>query len=138
VHHDERADLRLVVVRGHSQCGAVLATIDELRRPTETRSQSFGAIVDRVRPSVEGLLAADFKLDSEALVRHAVRANVRAPANHLRHGSQLLEQLIRDVGLLVVGAECSLDTGVVESFDGAPEADPPPSEDRVRRARTRD
>ena len=111
----------LVVVLGHSQCGAILATLEELQRPTENQSRNLRSIVDRVRPSVEGLLMTDLKHDLDALVRQAVRANIRASANHLRHGSQVLEQLIRDQGLLVVGAEYSLETGVVEFFDGLPE-----------------
>ena len=115
-----RFGTRLVVVLGHSQCGVILATIEELRRPTENQSRNLQSIVDRVRPSVEGLLATDLRHDSEGLVKQAVRANIRASANQLRHGSQVLEQLIQDDGLLVVGAEYSLETGVVEFFDGAP------------------
>ncbi len=117
-----RFGTRLVIVLGHSQCGAILATLEELQRSTESQSANIRAIIDRVRPSVEGLLATDVRHDPDALTRQAVRANVRASANHLRHGSQLLEQLIRDDGLLVVGAEYSLETGVVEFFDGAPRA----------------
>lgn len=111
-------DTRLVVVLGHSQCGAILATLDELRQPTENQSRNLRSIVDRIRPSVEGLLATDLSQDPAALVEQAVRANIRASVNHLRHGSALLEQLIQDDGLLVVGAEYSLETGVVEFFDG--------------------
>jgi carbonic anhydrase len=114
----ERFGTRLVVVLGHSECGAVLATIDELRRPSTTGSRNLRAIVDRVRPAVAGLV--DAGVSGDALVRQAVRANIRASADHLRHGSDVLEQLIRDDGLLVVGAEYSLDTGAVEFFDGAP------------------
>jgi carbonic anhydrase len=110
----------LVVVLGHSQCGAILATLDELRKPTGTQSRNLRSIVDRVRPSVESLLETDLKHDHDALVREAVRLNIRASADHLRHGSDVLEQLIRDAGLLVVGAEYSLDSGVVEFFDGVP------------------
>ena len=117
----DRFGTRLVVVLGHSQCGAILATIEELTRPTENQSRNLRAIVDRVRPSVEGLLETDLRHDPDALVRKAVRANIRASADHLRHGSEILEQLIRDEGLLVVGAEYSLETGVVEFFDGVPE-----------------
>jgi carbonic anhydrase len=117
-----RFGTRLVVVLGHSQCGAILATLEEIRRPTENQSRNLQSIVDRVRPSVEGLLETDLTHDVEALVRQAVRLNIRASANHLRHGSQVLEQLIQDDGLLVVGAEYSLETGVVEFFDGAPDA----------------
>lgn len=118
-----RYGTRLVVVLGHSECGAVLATLEELRRPTENQSRNLRAIVDRVRPSVEGLLETALGHDQEALVQQAVRANIRASANHLRHGSEILEQLIQDEGLLVVGAEYSLETGVVEFFDGVPLAD---------------
>jgi carbonic anhydrase len=113
-----RFDTRLVVVLGHSQCGAIVATLEELRRPTENQSRNLRAIVDRVRPSVEGLLATDLRHDLDALVKQGVRANIRASVNHLRHGSELLEQLIQDDGLRVVGAEYSLETGAVEFFDG--------------------
>jgi carbonic anhydrase len=115
----ERFGTRLVVVLGHSQCGAIVATLDELRRPSEGRSPNLRAIVDRVRPSVEGLLAAGPE-DPEVLIERAVRANIRASADHLRHGSAILEQLIHQRGLLVVGAEYSLETGVVDFFDGLP------------------
>jgi carbonic anhydrase len=116
----ERYSTRLVLVLGHSQCGAILATLEELHRPAENQSLNLRSIVDRVRPSVEGLL--HLQLDEDALVQHAVRANIRASVDHLRHGSQVLEQLIQDEGLLVVGAEYSLETGVVEFFDGVPES----------------
>jgi carbonic anhydrase len=112
---------RLVVVLGHSQCGAILATLEELQQPTETQSPNLRAIVDRVRPSVEALLETSLRHDRDALVRQAIRAHIRASANHLRHGSAILEQLIRDEGLLVVGAEYALESGVVDFFDGVPE-----------------
>ena len=108
---------RLVVVLGHSQCGAILATLEELRTPTENQSHNMRAIVDRLRPSVESLLHTELRNDSDALVREAVRANIRASVDHLRHGSQVLEELIQREGLLVVGAEYSLETGMVEFFE---------------------
>src|SRR5690606_14743372 len=116
----ERFGTRLVVVLGHSECGAILATIEALQQPA-SRSRNLLSIVDRVRPSVEDLLGTELAQDHDALVRHAVRLNIRASADHLRHGSQVLEQLIRDDGLLVVGAEYSLETGEVDFFDGMPE-----------------
>lgn len=115
-----RFGTRLVVVLGHSQCGAILSTLEELQRPTGNQSRNLRSIVDRVRPSVETLLATELRHDPDALVRQAVRANIRASANHLRHGSEVLEQLIQSDGLLVVGAEYSLETGVVDFFDGVP------------------
>ena len=117
----ERYGTRLVVVLGHSQCGAILATIDELTRPSTNQSRNLHSIVDRVRPSVEPLLQTELRHDPDALVRDAVRANVRVSAGHLRHGSDVLEQLIQNNGLAVVGAEYSLETGLVDFFDGVPD-----------------
>src|ERR1700681_4301455 len=91
---------RLVVVLGHTQCGAILATLEELQQPVANQSKNLRSIVDRVRPSVEGLLSTPLKNDMDALIGQAVRANIRASADHLRHGSELLEQLIHDDGLL--------------------------------------
>lgn len=117
-----RFGTRLVVVLGHSQCGAVLATLEELQQPMDYPSRNLRSIVDRIRPSVEPLLATELRHDQDALVREAVRANIRASANHLRHGSEVLEQLVQNSGLLVVGAEYSLETGAVGFFDSVLEA----------------
>jgi carbonic anhydrase len=115
----ERYGTRLVVVLGHTACGAVQATLEQLE-PSATRSPNLQAIVTRIRPSVEGLIATNLHDDHVALAREAVRANVRVSANQLRHGSELLEGLIQREGLVVVGAEYSLETGVVDFFDGVP------------------
>ncbi len=116
----ERFGTPLVVVLGHTHCGAIQATLEAVRTSTR-QSPNLRSIVNRIRPAVETLLATGLA-DDESLVRQAVRANVRASADHLRHGSALLEQLILDGKLLVVGAEYSLETGEVDFFDGAPEA----------------
>jgi carbonic anhydrase len=113
----ERYGTRLVVVLGHSMCGAIQATLEELERPSAGRSPHLRSIVDRVRASVEELLETELRNDPQALLHHAVRANIRASAAHLRHGSETIEQLIQKEGLLVVGAEYSLETGIVDFFD---------------------
>jgi len=119
----ERFGTRLVVVLGHSRCGAIQATLEQLQRPRENQSRNLHSIVDRIRPSVEGLLATELRHDPETLVQHAVRSNIRASVSHLRHGSPVIEQLVRHDGLLVVGAEYSLETGVVDFFEGVAAAD---------------
>jgi len=116
----ERFGTRLVVVLGHSRCGAVIATLEELNRPTDKQSRHLGSIVDRIRPSVEALIATERHRDADALIDDAVRANVRVSASQLRHGSQILEHLIQNEGLVVVGAEYSLETGHVDFFEGLP------------------
>ena len=115
----ERFGTRLVVVLGHSRCGAILATLEELRQPIESQSRNLRSIVDRIRPSVEALLRSEVQHDQDALVEHAVRANVSASVKHLREGSEILERLVQREGLRVIGAEYSLGTGEVEFFDNA-------------------
>jgi carbonic anhydrase len=110
----------LVVVLGHSQCGVILATLDEIRQHSELESRNLRSIVDRVRPSLEGLFATDLRHDRGALEKAAVRANVRASASHLRQASEVLERRIARGELVVVGAEYSIETGVVDFFDGVP------------------
>jgi len=116
-----RYETRLVLVLGHSQCGAILAALEELRTPVQDQSINLRSIVERVRPSVEPLLESPLAKDENALIHQAVRANVRASANHLRHGSAILESLIANEGLRVVGGEYSLETGEVDFFDGVPD-----------------
>ena len=115
-----RFGTRLVVVLGHSQCGAIQETIRQIQEPSENRSPYLSSIVDFVRPSVEPLLDQGLGDNPEAVIEQAVRANIRASAEHMRHGSRILEELERDEGLVIVGAEYSLETGLVDFFDGVP------------------
>ena len=117
-----RFGTRLVVDLGHSRCGAIVATLEALQQPGEGQSRNLQSIVDRIRPSVEPLLATGLEHDADALVQQAVRANIRASVNHLRHGSEILEQLIQSDSLLVIGADYALEAGVVDFFDGMPES----------------
>jgi carbonic anhydrase len=119
----EKFGTRLVVVLGHTHCGAVQATLKELRQPTESLSRNLRSIVDRIRPSVEGLVTTELGGDPDVLAREAVRANVRASADNLRRGSQVLDRLAVSDGLLIVSAEYSLETGAVDFFDGVPASD---------------
>jgi carbonic anhydrase len=119
----DRFGTRLVIVLGHSRCGVIEATLDQLRAPGPSRSRHLTAIVDRVRPSVEELLSTELGGDPARLMEQAVRANIRQSANHLRHGSEILEELIQERGLRVVGAEYCLESGVVDFFDGVPGED---------------
>jgi carbonic anhydrase len=111
-----RYNTKLVVVMGHQHCGAIAATLEELLDGA-TQSRNLKSIVDRIRPSVATLIAGHPGLDRKTLAREAVRANVRASVNHLSHGSELLERLVHNHGLLIVGAEYSLDTGIVTFFE---------------------
>lgn len=113
----ERFGTRLAVVLGHTQCGAVAATLEELRQPQANQSPNLRAIVERIRPSVEPLLGQPVAKDSQALYERAVRANVDASVRQLRNGSAILERLIAREGLLIVGAEYHVEEGTVEFWD---------------------
>ncbi|HET7314599.1 carbonic anhydrase [Salinisphaera sp.] len=107
---------RLVVVLGHTQCGAVKATVDQLQQPTELQSPNLRSIVDQVRPAVDALLDTELRHDHSALAAAAVRANVEKSVDQLRHSSAVLENLIETDGLKIVGAEYSVETGAVDFF----------------------
>ncbi|MDX1509616.1 MAG: carbonic anhydrase [Woeseiaceae bacterium] len=117
----QKFDARLVVVLGHTRCGAVEATLEAMQRPEETESRNIASIVERVRPAVEALLDEGESLDEPDLIDRAVRRNVQFSVDAIRHGSPMIESLIRDQRLLIVGAEYSLATGVVDFFAGVPD-----------------
>jgi carbonic anhydrase len=104
---------RLVVVMGHTACGAITATLHALDTGMGPESKNLRAITDRIAPHVESIARAG----GPDTVREAMRANVRASVDHLRHGSQILEELVAKQRVRVVGAEYELDTGRVVFFD---------------------
>lgn len=103
----DRFGTRLVVVLGHSSCGAIAATLEELRRPSDLHSPNLKDIVDRIRPAVEGL-------EDE---RAAMRANILASVRQLRQGSAIIKELVASSGLSIVGAWYELETGVVRFLE---------------------
>jgi carbonic anhydrase len=113
----ERFGTKLVVVMGHTGCGAIEATVEHIEKTAGASSRNLRSIVERVRPAVEPLVKTELARDRNALMREAVRANVRISSDHLRHASQVLEQAQQE-GLRVVGAEYNLETGEVDFFDG--------------------
>jgi len=117
----ERFGTRLVLVMGHSSCGAIDAALEAVLRKAGPSSRNLMSIVDRVRPSIESLVATELVNDPARLKREAIRANVRTSVSHLRHSSEIIERLVDKEGLLVVGAELDLTTGEVDFFDGVPE-----------------
>ncbi len=116
----EKFGTRLVVVMGHSKCGAVLATLEALRHDTKEKSQNLCSIIDHIRPSIDKLPGVELEKYSDAFVQQAIRANICASVNHLQQGSKVLKQLIKKDGLIIVGAEYSLETGVVDFFLNIP------------------
>ena len=110
---------RLVVVMGHTGCGAIDATVHALETGLGSESKNIRSITDRIAPHIEHLVRPGQR---KSIVREAMRANVRAAVDHLRHGSRLLEELVLDRRVSVVGAEYELETGAVHFFDGLGQA----------------
>jgi carbonic anhydrase len=113
----ERFGTRLVVVMGHTNCGAIDAAIEAVSHDEGPASRNLMSIVDRVRPSIESLVHTELAKDPVRLRREAMRANVRASVSHLRHSSEVIERLVDQGRLAVVGAELELATGEVTFFD---------------------
>jgi len=127
----ERFGTTLVVVMGHTHCGAIAATLDTVMAGSSVPpSRNLLSIVDRIRPAVDPLMRTELARDRAALAREAVRANVRIAVDHLTHGSPILEQLYLSRGLAIVGAEYDIESGIVDFFDGVEDAmsksTPPP------------
>ena len=118
---------RLVVVMGHTRCGAIAATVKAIETGLGPESKNIRSITDRIAPHIEGLVRPG---DPEGILREAVRANVRASVDHLRHGSRLIEELVVAGRVAVVGAEYELETGAVHFLDSvSPAAARPPKPD---------
>jgi carbonic anhydrase len=113
----DRFGTPLVVVLGHSRCGAVMATIEELERPAEKQSSNVLSIVNRIRPAVEPLFATELRNEPNKLLELSIKANILAATNQLMHGSQILESLVQNGNLTIIGAEYSIETGQVEFFE---------------------
>jgi carbonic anhydrase len=113
---------RLVVVLGHSNCGAIKATVEQVQGSGSQSYSNIASIVNRIRPAVTELIMSDNGQDQDDLINRAVRANIRSSVDHLRNGSRILEELVLKEDLLIVGAEYSLETGIVDFFDGLPES----------------
>ena len=111
---------RLVVVMGHTHCGAILGTLEQLRRPTEARSPHMRFVANCIRPALTDLLAPELGYDRETLIRKSIRANVRRSVAQLRTGSKILENLAASDGLVIVGAEYAVETGRVQFLEEQP------------------
>jgi len=68
---------RLVVVLGHTRCGAVAATLNSLRQPSVELPENILAIVDRIKPHVADVLDDAGQNDQSELEHLAGRANVQ-------------------------------------------------------------
>lgn len=112
----EQFGVPLVVVLGHTHCGAVEATLQSLQQDEGMSSPHIAAIVQRIRPAVEPLMATRAAADPQSLSASAVRANVEASVEQLLHGSTFLEEQAGAGSLLVVGAEYSLESGRVSFY----------------------
>lgn len=117
----EKFGTQLVVVLGHSHCGAVTACVETLINPEKYYSPNLQSIVDRIRPSVYNLhelaTATGQDVDADELINRSIRANARMSVSQLKHGSRILEDLVSSGQLLIVGAEYDLDTGIVRFLD---------------------
>lgn len=107
---------RLVIVLGHTRCGAVQATVGEIKQPSGNLSPNLSAIVKQIQPTVQALINDGLGEDEANLISSATRANIQASVTKLTQNSEVLRDLVTNDGLRIIGAEYSLETGIVEFF----------------------
>ena len=112
----ERFGTPLVVILGHTCCGAVEASVDEVLNPSEALSSNLALVVDHIRPAIRGLMEKEPEITRKKLLEQAVRANVRSMTERLVSKSEPLKNRVNNGDLVVAGAEYSLKTGIVEYF----------------------
>ena len=108
--------VRLIVVLGHSRCGAIEAVVEELRKPSVLQSDNLDFVIDKLRPSVEQVMTDGYGHDPDMLIAAVGRENVRRSMDALQQDSKIIGELVEHEDLMIVGAEYSLQTGVVEFF----------------------
>lgn len=115
----DRFGTNLVVVLGHSRCGAITATLDAIQAEEASgpMSRNMASIVDRILPAMSPIVRALPGGARDSLIAAGVRANVQASVNHIRHGTVALERMTLRNELLIVGAEYDLASGEVLFFD---------------------
>lgn len=102
----------LVLVLGHSRCGAVAAAADVVQNNTLFPG-SIGRMIEPIVPAVLSVRNAPGDL-----IENSVRANVSRVVSRLRDASEpALIDPFRARKLRIVGASYSLDTGMVDFFD---------------------
>ncbi len=107
---------QLVVVLGHTNCGAISATIDSLLSDPDQMSPNLASIVDRLKPAVSPVINDDIVRDRSSLMKKAMQANIEYSTQQLQIRSKIIRDLINNKQLKIVGAEYSIETGEVEFY----------------------
>lgn len=100
--------VRLILVLGHSKCGAVDAAI-KVVQDNETLPGHLPGLIDQIKPAV---LAAEQTSPSD-LLSAAIEENVRQTVHHVSTAQPVLSALIADGKLTVAGGTYDLATGMV-------------------------
>jgi len=104
--------VKLAMVMGHTNCGAIAATVEAMRKPGSV-SKNIEDITHRIQPQIERLLEEAGGVVGPETLRAAERANVLASVEQLQRGSPYLGKLARDADIRIVGAVFELETGRV-------------------------
>ncbi len=105
----------LVIVLGHSSCGAVKASIEEFHKPSAGLSFGLSDLLGRIQPVVEKELETN--PDLKDLESRVVKANVKAVVQTLLAESELIATKASSGKIKIVGAEYSIHSGIVDFFD---------------------
>lgn len=108
----EHLGVPLIVIMGHSRCGAVEAAASIV----DTNARFPEAVEHMLGPIVPAVLSVRDRPGDR--IEHAVRANVDRAVARLRLGAEpVISEPLRAGRLRVVGAAYNLDTGLVDFFN---------------------
>lgn len=106
----------LVIVLGHTQCGAITATLSSLNDGFDGLSPNLEAIVKHIQVAIEPMLKTR-PCDDNELIESARRKNIEQSVSDLHENSLVIRGLVASGQVTIVGAEYELESGKVHFFE---------------------
>lgn len=105
---EELLGTKLIVVLGHTQCGAVNAAVNVPEVPGH-----IVTLINAIKPAVEKAK----EKNPQHVLEESIRENVRMQVQQLKSLEPVLAKRVKEGDLKIVGAVYNLNTGVVEFLD---------------------
>lgn len=105
------AGSKLIVVLGHSKCGAVKGACNNVEMGHLT------GLLDKIQPAIENIKAGGLKLTSDEKVEKVARENVHIQMNEILKRSDILRSMFQEGKIGIAGGMYSVETGEVEFFE---------------------
>jgi carbonic anhydrase len=104
---------KLIVVLGHTSCGAIKAACDNFREG------HIGEIINHIRPAVrqEKTVLESRDSSNEDFVAKVCAQNVRVQIKQILHSSDIIEDMLNEKKIGLIGAVYDISTGQVNFLE---------------------